>query len=124
MAYTIATLCTEARAILQDVIATGSTNGTRYSNQDLIDAFNDALIQARGKRPDLFIGMGLRNTVPQYSTADITANTPFPIDFTYYPAFLYYVVGRSELRDDTFADDKRAATLMNKFTAQLLGVMS
>lgn len=124
MASTISALLLEARALLQDVIPAGSPDGTRYTNQDLLDAFNDALLQARAKRPDLFLDMGLRNPVPRYVTADIGANTAFPIDQMLYPAFLYYIVGRSELRDDTFADDKRAAMLLTKFTAQLLQVAS
>jgi hypothetical protein len=124
MASTIAALLTEARAILQDVIPTGSPNGTRYSNQDLLDAFNDALLQARAKRPDLFLDMGLRNAVPRYNTDDLTALTAFPIDQMCYGAFLYYIVGRSELRDDTFADDKRSSLLLEKFIAQLMQVAS
>lgn len=124
MANTIAALLLEARAILQDVIPTGSPDGTRYTNQDLLDAFNDAMLQARAKRPDLFLDMGMRNPVPRYVTDDIAGLTAFPIDPMAYPAFLYYVVGRSELRDDTFADDKRAGMLLGKFTAMLLQVAS
>lgn len=124
MARTIATLLLEARAILQDVIPAGSPDGTRYTNQDLLDAFNDALLQARAKRPDLFLDMGLRNPIPQYNTDDITANTAFPIDPMVYGAFIFYIVGRSELRDDTFADDKRAEMLLSRFVSQLLQVAS
>jgi hypothetical protein len=122
MSLTIGGLLTEARTILQDVVAT-SGGVTRYSDADLVAAFNDALLQARGKRPDIFLDMGLRSVVPQYAMpAD--AATAFPIDPIYYPAFLYYVVGRSELREDTFSDDSRAVTLMNKFASQLLQVGS
>ena len=88
MAYTITSLCTEARAVLQDVKSTGSPNGTRYSDQDLIDAFNDALMQTRMRRPDVFLDIGLRNAIPQYSAADVAGGTPFPIDNTDYPALL------------------------------------
>lgn len=122
MAYTITSLCTEARAVLQDVKSTGSPNGTRYSDQDLIDAFNDALMQTRMRRPDIFLCIGLRNTIPQYQAADVMADTPFPIDQTYYPAILFYVVGRCELRDDTFSDDNRAMQMMNRFVAQIMSL--
>src|SRR6476620_642315 len=117
MALTIGGLLTEARALLQD------TESIRYSDADLIAAFNGALLEARAKRPDLFLDMGLRSTVPQYSAA-ADAATAFPLDPSVYTAFLYYVVGRSELREDTFSDDSRAVTLMNKFASQLLQVAS
>lgn len=118
MALTIGGLLLEARGILNDVTPTDG-GITRYSDTDLVSAFNDALLQARAKRPDAFLDMGLRNAVPQYAMPDDT-NTAFPIDPMFYPAILYYVVGRSELREDTFADDNRAAVLMNKFVSQLL----
>jgi hypothetical protein len=122
MALTIGGLILEARGILNDVVPT-SGGVTRYSDADLIAAFNDALLQARAKRPDLFLAMGLRNRVPQYVMPD-DADTTFPIDSIVYPAFIYYVVGRSELREDTFSDDSRAVTMMNKFTSQLLQLAS
>lgn len=121
MALTIAGLLTEARVLLSD---SQGTPTTRYADADLLAAFNDALLQARAKRPDLFVSFGLRNTVPQYNAADISGNTAFPIDGMVYPAFLYYVVGRSELKEDTFADDNRAVTLMNKFASQLMSLQS
>jgi hypothetical protein len=121
VAYTIGGLLTEARGVLNDVVPTDGA--TRYSDADLIGAFNDALVQARVKRPDLFLDMGLRNAVPQYAMPNDTT-TPFPLDYGVYPAILYYVVGRSEMREDTFSDDNRAAVLMNKFVSQLLQVQS
>lgn len=102
---------------------TPTDGATRYSDADLIAAFNDALLQARAKRPDLFLDMGLRNAVPQY-TMPTDSTVLFPLDPTVYPAFLYYVVGRSELREDTFTQDGRAVTLLNKFASQLLQVAS
>lgn len=119
---TIGGLLSEARGILNDVV---STDGglTRYSDADLIAAFNDAVQQARTKRPDLFIAMGLRAQVPQYAMPNDVA-TAFPFDASLYAPVLYYVVGRSELREDTFSDDSRATVLMNKFVAQLLGLQS
>lgn len=123
MALTITHLLLEARGILNDVTPTvGGT--TRYSDQDLLDAFNDALLQARAKRPDLFLLMGLRNTVPQYGTADVSGSTAFPLPSILYPAFISYICGRSEMREDTFTDDKRAEALLAKFVGQLVAVNS
>lgn len=123
MALTLAGLILEARGILSD---TQGAPTTRYSDADLIAAFNDAMQQARAKRPDLFLDIGLRNAIPQYATSDLTSTplAPFPLDGSVYPAFLFYVCGRSELREDTFSDDARAVTLMNKFVAQILKVES
>ena len=117
MALTIGGLLIEARGILNDVVPTvGGT--TRYSDSDLVAAFNDALLQARSRRPDLFIGMGLRNTVPQYSMPG-DADTAFPLDPMVYPAFIFYIVGRSEMREDTFTDDGRAMSSMQRFLGML-----
>jgi hypothetical protein len=119
--YTIGGLLIEARGILNDVVPTSGS--TRYSDADLINAFNDALHQARAKRPDAFLDIGLRMPLPIYEMPD-DANTIFPISGAFYPAFVYYVTGRSELREDTFSDNSRAVTLMNKFVSQLLQVAS
>src|SRR5579863_8929574 len=121
MALTIGGLLTEARGILNDMPP--ASGQTRYSDTDLVNAFNDALLQAYAKRPDVFLDIGLRNTIPQYAMPADTS-TPFPIDARYYPAFLFYIVGHSELREDVYTDNQRATTLMNKFVSQLLQVAS
>ena len=94
----------------------------RYTDADMMDAFNGAMLETRNKRPDLFLAMGLRTPVPIYVLTDTT--TVFPIDEFYYPAFLYYLVGRAELREDTFSEDSRAVSLMNKFSSQLISVQA
>lgn len=121
MALTIGGLLLEARGILQDTVSL--SGGSRYSDSDLIAAFNDALLQIRAKRPDAFIDMGLRNPVPQYVMPG-DSSTTFPIDPQYYPPVLFYVCGRTEMRDDPYADNKRAATLMQKFVGMLTQVAS
>ena len=121
MAITLGGMLLEARNILND--ATPPTGTTRYTDSELIAAFNDAMLQARSKRPDVFLAMGLRNTVPQYAMPNDNT-TVFPLDTIYYPAFLMYVVGRAELKEDTFADNNRAVTLMNKFLGQLMTVQA
>jgi len=120
VAFTLGSLITTARNTLNDTIQV--SGAFRYSDQELYDALNEGLQLARAKRPDIFLDMGLRNPVPQYQTTDTAV--PFPIDLAYYAAIVFYVVGRTELKEDTFADDNRAVTLMNKFTSQLLSVSS
>lgn len=122
MARTIGGLLTEARRILNDSVPVES-DATRYTDADLVAAFNDALIQVRAKRPDAFLDMGLRNTVPMYVMPD-DEETTFPIDPIFYPAFIYYIVGRCELGEDTFTNDGRATVMLNKFVSSLLQVAS
>lgn len=119
MAWTLGDIETQARNILNDTVQ--ESGAFRYSPQEIYDAFNDALVQTRAKRPDAFLAMGLRNLVPQYSAAT-DATVPFPLDLIYFPAFLFYVCGRCELKEDTFSDDKRSITLMKTFTQMLLSV--
>ena len=119
---TFATLIGSARTLLQDkVVVPGGTY--RYSDAEMFEAINDAMTEARAKRPDLFLGFGLRNGMPFY-TADDDMDTIFPLDPIVYPAFVYYLVGRCELREDTFSDDSRAVQMMNKFVSQLMAVVS
>ena len=122
MAYAIGDLVTMCRNMVNDTVQ--ESGDFRYSNQEFMDAFNDAMMQARAKRPDLFLTIGLRNPLPYYGTNDITANTAFPLDQMVFPAFMFYLCGRIELKEDTFSDDNRAVTLMNKFVSQLLSLQS
>lgn len=118
---TFGTLITEARTLLQDAIATDGA--FRYSDAEMFEAINGFLGEIRVKRADLFLPMGLRNTLPIYdSTSDMS--TTFPLDLSVYNAVLYYTVGRCELREDTFSNDGRATVLMNKGLSQLLGIAS
>ena len=110
----------QARTLLQDLVASPTY---RYLDQDLVDNFNGGMSEARRIRPDLFLALGLRTPLPLYTLTDIAApGTPFPLDEQLFDAFVWYVVGRAELREDTFSDNSRAVTLMNKFTSQLLTV--
>jgi hypothetical protein len=121
MARTVGSLLAEARQLLNDTIPI--SGDSRFSDDDLVSALNDGVLQVRAKRPDAFLGYGLRNTVPIYEMPD-DLDTTFPFDDMFYSPLLFYVVGRSELTEDTFSDDGRAVTLMTKFTAQLLKVQS
>jgi len=114
---TIGRMLSDARAILNDVVPI--TGSVRYSDTDLIQAFNSALSEVRAKRPDAFLATGLRVSVPQYVMPDDTA-AEFPLDLVFYPLCINYIVGRSELREDEFAAEGRAVALLNKFTTGLL----
>lgn len=121
MSRTVGGLIIEARQLLND--ERPISGEMRFPDADLVSALNEAILQVRAKRPDAFLGYGLRKPVPVYALpAD--AATIFPIEDMFYSPLLFYVVGRSELTEDTFSDDSRAVTLMSKFTAQLLRVSS
>ena len=122
MARTFGDMIGEARTLLQDKIAT--SGGTlRYSNDEFFESINSFMCEVRAKRPDIFLPIGLREPVPVYSaTRDMT--TEFPLDTSIWSAFIYYVVGRTEMREDTWSDDGRATALMNKGLSQLLTVAS
>jgi len=116
---TIGDVLNEARTLLQD--KAGSEK--RYTDEELLEAFNGFMTEVRAKRPDLFLGtIGLRTPVPAYTTSQLGA--AFPLDMSVYDAFVWFVVGRSEAREDTFSDDSRAVTMLNKAVSQLLQVAS
>ena len=115
---TVGDVLNEAKTILQD--KAGSER--RYNDDELLECFNGFMTEVRAKRPDLFLALGLRNPVPVFTNAQL--GSPFPLDMSVYDAFVYYVVGRSEAREDTFSEDSRAVTFLNKAVSQLLSVSS
>ena len=114
---TVGGLISEARQLLNDEIPISGES--RYADNELTTALNDALEQTRSKRPDAFLRYGLRIPLPIY-VLPADAATLLPIEDQFHPPLLFYVVGRSELTEDTFSDDNRAVTMMGKFTSMLL----
>jgi len=101
----------EARVLLQDQVET-----YRYSNAELLQALNMGILTARRLRPDLFIGVAAAD-LPEYDTVDSTA---VDIDVQYRTAFLYFMVGHAQMRDEEDTQDQRAAAFIGKFTQQLM----
>lgn len=108
---TVQKVITECRVLLQDTVAP-----YRYAENELIEALNIAVLEARRLRPELFLN-GF-SSLPSYSAG----TDAFSIDPMYRPSFIYYVAGRAQLRDDEPSQDQRATVLMNKFIAQLLSI--
>lgn len=119
---TFGTLINEARTLLQDKLPT-SGSALRYSDDEFFECINAFMAEVRAKRPDLFLRLGLRVPLGFYTAAQ-NMNTPFPLDTSVWSAFVYYLVGRTEMREDTWSDDGRATAMMNKAVAQLLQVQS
>jgi len=107
----------ESRRLLQDQFTP-----YRYPDKDLVEALNIGLMEARRLRADLFLPLF---DVPSYDTVGtIDPAKVVTLDPMYRSSLVYYVVGRIQLRDDEPTVDQRAASLLQKFTAQLLTVAS
>ena len=115
MAKTVSDAISEARVILQDT----DSQLYRYSDSELVAYLNNALLEARRIRPDLFRAY-VGQPVPSFTASDFAEL--FPLDNMFFPQFVYYIAGTAELRDDEFTVDARAATLLNQFVAKLLTV--
>jgi len=109
---TVTQYVSEARVLLQDSVPT-----YRYADADLISALNLAIMTARRNRPDLFLEV---TTIPQFVVADIASGTPFAMDVQYRVAFLFFMVGFAQLRDEEDTQDQRAIAFITKFTQQLM----
>jgi|SRR4249920_3172166 hypothetical protein len=107
----------EARRLLQDEVVP-----YRYPDDDLVDALNIGLLEARRLRADLFLPLFDIPWVDPSGAIDTTAKITF--DPQYRSSLVYYVVGRAQLRDDEPTTDSRASALMTKFTQQLLVIAS
>lgn len=109
---TVAQYINEARILLQDTVPT-----YRYGDAELLMALNLGIMTARRNRPDLFMEV---TAIPQFTTADIAAGTAFAMDVQYRVAFLFFMVGFAQLRDEEDTQDTRAAAFIGKFTQQLM----
>lgn len=110
----------ESRRLLQDEVVP-----YRYPNDDLIDALNIGLMEARRIRPDLFLPLfDIPWFDPTKTSPGTDLNRPVSIDPMYRSSLVYYVVGRMQLRDDEPTTDQRAAGLLQKFIGQMLTVNS
>jgi hypothetical protein len=113
---TVGQVVKESRRLLQDDVVP-----YRYSDGDLVDTLNIAMLETRRLRADLFLPG--RFAIPFYDTAGtVNMAATIPIEPMYRQVFVYYIVGRIELRDDEQTQDSRASALFNKFINQLLTI--
>lgn len=106
---------TDARVILND------TDGDRYTDDQLVSDLNNALSMTKMLRPDVF---KLGEALPEFTSADLgvlPTPTDFPLPEIFYQSFVYYLAGNAELRDDEFAVDNRAMTLLSAYRRNLTG---
>lgn len=103
-----------ARVLLQDKM-----EPYRYDDDQFRVAMTVAFDNSFRVRPDFFI----RNDIPDFMTAPLDT-TDVPAPKGYQSAFMYYLAGHVELQNQEETSDARAASLLNKFTAQLLSTAS
>lgn len=99
-----------ARILLQDTIPS-----YRYSDEEFKLALELAFDEARRIRPDFFI----REPYPT-DIIDQPGSYEPPVPVGYQSAFLFYMCGHVQLRDQEDTQDNRATIFLNKFVAQLL----
>jgi hypothetical protein len=104
----ISSMIQEARGHLQD-----TRLPYRYSESDLLQYIQTAYEQIRRKRPDLFVGQFFTD-LPTLAVGDV-----FPLSTDYALAAVYFAVGSAMLRDDEFAVDARAVTMLRMYSDQL-----
>jgi hypothetical protein len=107
-----------ARTLLQDTV-----EPYRYSTQDLVDGLNNAIMEARRLRPDL-MRQYFRDpeSLPEYLATPQGLTSKVTVDPMYRPAFVYYIVGYTQLRDEEDVTDARASAFISKFTAQIVSL--
>ncbi len=106
---------TDVRSLLQDTLA-----ADRYSDQDLVTAFNEAILESYRVRPDLWQYL-YPFALPSYTEADNTNNpsTTVPIEPSFRLAFVHGIVAHAYERDQEDVEDKRAAEFMRVFYSML-----
>jgi hypothetical protein len=113
---TVAMFITEARALLLDEAVP-----YRYSDASLISALNMGIEESYRLRPDMWLSF-FELPLPQYLATSPTDAVVIPKGFK--SAFLFYMVGLMQLRDDEGASDSRAGSMLQAFASKLLVVPS
>ena len=117
MARMVSDLLARVRQVLQDL----DQDNYRYPTSDMVGYLNDATLECRRLRPDLFLGTYLQ-PLPMVSETPIDYSTiAMPVPDSCFTACVDYVAGRVELRDDEFAVDGRAMTFVQSFSQKLMG---
>lgn len=99
-----------SRILLQDTLEADP----RYSDDEFKLALGLAFDEAYRIRPDMF----LRIDEPDIMAAGMDYVVPVPRG--YQSAFIYYMCGHVQLRDQEDTQDNRASVFLNKFLSQLL----
>ena len=96
------------RGFLNDV------DKVRWSDEDLLEYANEAVVEIRRVRPDLFLGTYLQ-TIPVYDGPD-----DFPLPRVYESFAKDYIVHRAHSREEEYVNDNRAVLFYSRFEKGLL----
>lgn len=88
----------------------------RYSDADIVEGYNDFLLEVRRVRPDYYIGT-YADALPVATAADVGQSLAFPLSADIFDAAKLYVAGIISVRDDQYAQDGRAVNFMNRAMA-------
>lgn len=99
-----------ARVLLQD-----GNSPYRHSDDEFTQALNAAVLESRRIRPDMWVETA--DTALPYFTA--VGNDTTAIDPQYRMAFLYYIIGHIQAKDEEDTQDARAASFLERFVSQL-----
>lgn len=105
-----------ARVLLLDQI-----EPYRYPTADLVESLNEGIMEARRLRPELLQDF-FRTSLPDFDGSNMAASVP--LDQQYRVAFVYYICGQAQLRDEENTQDSRAAAFLNKFVAQMTSIQA
>lgn len=125
---TYADLISEARDFTQDAVAPFRNEDTFY-----IKHVNRGLQEIGRMRPDAYYELFDANNlnvpviVEDVEEDDLVApqvlvTNEFQIDMIFYAPLLAYLIGITEVQDDEFTDEGRAAMLLQQFRNTILGL--
>lgn len=109
MAYTNQDIVNQVRPVINDKLE------GRYSDDDILEIINQAILRLRQYRPDFFVGQYL--TLP--SQKALTDTISFPEEIL--PAVIDYVAARCDLANDEAALRQRASSFFQLFTQDTKG---
>lgn len=111
MSHTFQEIIDDVRVTLNDA------SGVRYTDEQLMGYCNDGVSEMFRMRPDFRLGSGLSWTAED---PDYVATDAIPLPHNVQKLLSYYVVFRSELRDDEYSEGTRAANLRSLWQRELI----
>jgi hypothetical protein len=117
VAKTYQTAIDEAREILQD-----TETPYRYSDGILLNILNRSLQELGRIRPDAFWDTFTTDDIVIPEVAAGTLGDAFPLPMQFYLPIVSFIVAWSEVLDDEFTVDGRAAMLLAGFRQSVLSV--
>lgn len=117
MAKTYQNAIDEAREILQD-----TETQYRYEDSTLLNILNRALQEIGRVRPDAFWSTFATDdiVIPEIATGNLTDTFALPSQF--FLPVVSFIVAWTEVLDDEFTQDGRAAMLLGQFKTQVLSL--